>query len=169
MEKNRILVIGCCGSGKSTLSKQLGTLLHLPVVHLDQLFWHPGWVEASREEFDQKLAQELQREQWIMDGNFARTLPLRLQRADMVVFLDFPAVRCVWGVIKRVVTTHGTVRDDMGEGCPERFDWDFLLYTWRFNRRHREKLETILQAHPTIPVVRLKNRRAVKMFLQRCA
>ena len=168
MEKNRILVIGCCGSGKSTLSKQLGAILHLPVVHLDQLYWRPGWVEASAEEFDRKLALELQKEQWIMDGNFSRTLPLRLKRADMVVFLDFPAVRCVWGVIKRVAATHGRVRDDMADGCPERLDWDFLWYTWNFNRRHRKKLETTLQEYPAVQVVRLKNRREVKAFLQQC-
>ena len=71
----RIIIIGCGGAGKSTLARKLGEVLDLPVVHLDKLFWKPGWVETSREEFDALLAMELAKDKWIMDGNFNRTMP----------------------------------------------------------------------------------------------
>jgi adenylate kinase family enzyme len=57
----RILIIGCGGAGKSTLARQLGDKLGLPVVHLDKLFWHPGWVESSKEEIDEKIRIEMEK------------------------------------------------------------------------------------------------------------
>ena len=115
----RIVIIGCGGAGKSTLARQLGKKLNIPVVHLDKLWWKPGWVESSREEFDAKLAEELAKPQWIMDGNFNRTINQRVDRCDTLIYLDFNRVACLMGVLKRVLTTYGKVRPDMGEGCPE--------------------------------------------------
>ena len=85
----RIMIIGCGGSGKSTLARQLGEKLKLPVVHLDQLFWRPGWVSISKDEFDCVHEAALAEEKWIMDGNFDRTIPRRLERCDTVIYLDF--------------------------------------------------------------------------------
>ena len=76
----RIVIIGCGGAGKSTLARQLGEKLNIPVVHLDKLWWKPNWVESSREEFDAKLARELAKPRWIMDGNFNRPKPERIAR-----------------------------------------------------------------------------------------
>ena len=121
----RIIIIGCGGAGKSTLARKLGEVLDLPVVHLDKLFWKPGWVETSHEEFDALLAQELAKDHWIMDGNFNRTMPERMKRCDTIIYLDFSRFACLMGVLKRVITTYGKVRPDMGEGCPERIDLEF--------------------------------------------
>ena len=85
----RIVIIGCGGAGKSTLARQLGEKLRIPVVHLDKLFWRPGWVQVPKEEFDALLRAELAKEKWIMDGNFDRTIPERLARCDTVIYLDF--------------------------------------------------------------------------------
>ena len=76
----RIMIIGCGGAGKSTLARQLGEKLNLPVVHLDKLFWHPGWVESEKAEIDEKILREMQKDQWIIDGNYTRTLPQRLKQ-----------------------------------------------------------------------------------------
>ena len=75
----RIMIIGCGGSGKSTLARALGENLRMPVIHLDKLWWRPGWEHISREEFDALLEQELVKDSWIMDGDFERTIPRRLQ------------------------------------------------------------------------------------------
>ena len=140
----RIIIIGCGGAGKSTLARQLGEKTGLPVVHLDKLFWHPGWVESTKDEIDAKILEEMQKPQWILDGNYNRTLPMRLEKCDTVIYLDFSRFACLMGVVKRVVTTYGKVRPDMGEGCPERFDWEFLQWVWNFNRKHREKYDRML-------------------------
>ena len=162
----RIIIIGCSGAGKSTLARQLGEKLNLPVVHLDKLWWKPGWEERSREEFDAKLAEELKKPQWIMDGNFDRTMAERIQYCDAVIYLDFSRFACLMGVAKRIMTTYGTVRPDMGAGCPERIDWEFLRWVWNFNKNKREKNYRLLNETEGIEKIVLKNRRAVKQFLK---
>ena len=163
----RILIIGCGGAGKSTLARQLGDKLDLPVVHLDKLFWKPGWVESSREEIDEKIFAELQKPRWIMDGNYNRTLPERLNYCDSVIYMDFSRLACLMGVAKRILTTYGTVRPDMGEGCPERFDLDFLKWVWNFNQKNRERYYRLLQDAEGVETIVLKNRNEVKNFLEK--
>ena len=162
----RIIIIGCGGAGKSTLARKLGEVLDLPVVHLDKLFWKPGWVETTAEEFDALLAQELAKDQWIMDGNFNRTLPERIKRCDTIIYLDFSRFACLMGVLKRIITTYGKVRPDMGEGCPERIDLDFLKWVWNFNKNKRESYYKLLNEAENVETIVLKNRRAVKLFLK---
>ena len=161
----RIMIIGCGGSGKSTLAQQLGKELDLPVVHLDKLFWTPGWVSVPKKEFDRRHQAAIAQEKWIIDGNFDRTIPLRLQRCDTVIYLDFSRLACLLGVLKRVLTTYGKVRPDMGEGCPERIDLDFLKWVWNFNKNKRERNYRLLNDTEGVRVIILKNRRAVKRFL----
>ena len=147
------------------MARQLGEKTGLPVVHLDKLFWHPGWVESSKEEIDAKIMQAILEPRWILDGNYNRTLPKRLEYCDTVIYLDFSRFACLMGVVKRVLTTYGTVRPDMGEGCPERFDWDFLQWVWNFNKNKRKKYHDLLSAQTGKEIYILKNRRQVKRFL----
>jgi adenylate kinase family enzyme len=162
----RIIIIGCGGAGKSTLARKLGEVLDLPVVHLDKLFWKPGWVEMEREEFDALLQVELQKDKWIMDGNFNRTMSERIKRCDTIIYLDFSRLACLMGVLKRVITTYGKVRPDMGEGCPERIDLEFLKWVWNFNKNKRESYYKLLNEAENVETIVLKNRRAVKLFLK---
>jgi adenylate kinase family enzyme len=162
----RVIIIGCGGAGKSTLARQLGEKTGLPVVHLDKLFWLPGWVERDREAFDQMMEAEIRKNEWIMDGNFNRTMPYRLSRCDTVIYLDYSRVTCLMGVLKRVLTTRGTVRPDMGEGCPERMDLDFLKWVWNFNKSKRERYYQMLRDATHVQVLVFKNRRQTKKFLK---
>ena len=161
----RILIIGCGGAGKSTLARQLGEKTGLPVVHLDKLYWRPGWQHVTREEFDKLLDEVLAQEAWIMDGNFNNTIEKRIARCDTVIYMDFSRFSCLMGVVKRILTTYGTVRPDMGEGCPERFDLDFMKWVWNFNRIKREDYYKLLNETDGIEKIVLKNRRAVRKFL----
>ena len=163
----RIMIIGCGGSGKSTLARQLGEKLNIPVVHLDQLFWRPGWVSVSEAEFDDLHEAALAEEKWIMDGNFDRTIPRRLERCDTVIYLDYSRLACILGVIKRVLTTYGTVRPDMGEGCPERFDLDFLKWVWNFNDNKRQRNHQLLKEATDVEIHIFKNRCQLKQFLKK--
>lgn len=162
----RVIIIGCGGAGKSTLARKLGEKTGLPVVHLDKLFWKPGWESVSQEEFDVLHAKELAKERWIMDGNFNRTMSERLARCDTVIYLDFPRITCLLGVVKRILTTYGTVRPDMGEGCPERLDWEFLQWVWNFNKNKRDANYRRLAEVEGVDIIILKNRRQVERFLQ---
>ena len=86
----RVAIIGSSGAGKSTLARRLGERTGLPVVHLDEHFWRPGWVETSRGEWRAVQTALCAQDAWIMDGNYSGTLDVRLARADTVVFLDLP-------------------------------------------------------------------------------
>ena len=161
----RILVIGCCGAGKSVLSQKLGERLGLPVVHLDRLFWLPAWRERPPEEFDALLETELARDRWIIDGNYNRTLPERLKYADAVIFLDYSPFVCLYRALKRIFFWHGRVRPDMSAGCPERLDPEFLQYIWTYNRCMRPKTEASLQGFSG-RIIRLKRLSDTTAFLK---
>ena len=93
-------------------------------------------------------------------------MEIRLEKCDTVIYLDFSRFACLMGVAKRVLTSYGTVRPDMAEGCPERFDLDFLKWVWNFNKTKREKYYRLLNEAEGIEKIVLKNRRMVKRFLQ---
>ncbi len=162
---NRIIIIGCGGAGKSTLARQLGEKLNIPVIHLDKLFWKPGWVESDRAEFDARLMQEYKKPRWIIDGNYNRTMAQRASKADTIIYLDFSRFACFRGIAKRILMTYGTVRPDMAEGCPEKIDFEFFQWVWSYNKRWREKNYKLLNECTHAQTIVLKNRRMVKKFL----
>lgn len=124
----RILIIGAGGAGKSTLAGTLGQKLGIPVYHLDSLFWKPNWTPLPREQWKITVQKLLKKEEWILDGNFGSTLDMRIEAADTIIFLDYSSVRCLYGVVKRRIQYHGKTRPDMGKGCPEKLDWEFLKW-----------------------------------------
>lgn len=163
----RIMIVGCGGAGKSTLARQLGEKTGLPVVHLDHIWWEPGhWQHMSREEFDARLMAELEKPRWILDGNFNRTLEARLQKCDTVIYLDLPRIVCLKSWIGRVLRNWGTARPDMAEGCCEWFDPEMAKWIWKFNKQNRQRYLQILSELEGKRVHILKNRRAVKRFLE---
>ena len=162
----RIMIIGCGGAGKSTLARKLGERTALPVIHLDQIYWSPGnWQHLENEEFDTLLIKELEKQRWILDGNFNRTMELRLEKCDTVIFLDFNRFICIWGWLKRVISNWGKSRPDMGPGCSEWFDPEFARWLWNFNKQNRARYLKILADQTDKSVYILKNRRQVRKFL----
>lgn len=167
---NRILIIGSAGSGKSTLAGQLGRLLQLPVVHLDTHFWNPGWVQKPDDEWDELVRQFTDQEQWIIDGNYSRTLDIRIKRADTIIFLDMPRYLCMYRIVKRRLMYHNKVRPDMNEGCPEKLDWAFIQWVWNYPSRSRQKtIDRLRGAAPQQQVITVTSRRQVKELVRRFA
>jgi adenylate kinase family enzyme len=150
----RVLIIGPCGSGKSTLARELAPRLGLPLVHMDQLGWQAGWVETEKAELHARLAEAVAGERWLIEGNYGSTLGPRLERADTVIYLDFPIRLCLWRLVKRILTHRGHSRPDMPEGCPERFDAAFFWYVARWNAGPRPRTEEKLAPHAA-KVIRL--------------
>lgn len=166
----RVLIIGCPGAGKSTFAVQLAEKTGLPLVHLDRLYWCGNWEHRSREEFDILLQAELENPRWIIDGNFNRTIPHRLQYCDHVFFLDIPTVTCLWGVTKRVFQSHGKTRPDMGGNCPERFDKqkpELYRAVLRFRKEHRKNYLQML-ADSGANVTIFKSRKQIRKYLKNC-
>ena len=160
------MIIGCGGSGKSTLARRLGEKTGLPVVHLDQIFWSPGnWQHLSPEELDILLQQELEKPRWIIDGNLNRTMPMRLESCDTVIYLDYNRFVCLFSWIKRVTQNWGRTRQDMGPNCSEWFDPEFALWIWRFNKTNRKKYRELLARQENKKVYIFQNRRQLRKFM----
>ena len=142
----RVLVLGNGGAGKSTFARAMGERFSLPVVHLDKFWWLPGWVNRSREEFDELLARELDASAWVMDGNYERTLSWRLCYAEAAVFLDLAAEECPKSVRARAEEYRGRTRPDMTEGCEERLDEEFEAWIGTYPDETRGKVLRAVQA-----------------------
>jgi adenylate kinase family enzyme len=162
----RILVIGSGGSGKSTFATRLGQLLDLEVDHLDKFYWRAGWVEPPREEWLQTVTELINRDSWIIDGNYGGTLDVRIQRCDTIVFLDLPRVLCVWRILKRNLRYRRGGRPDMAEGCREKLDLKFVSWVWNYSRRSRPRVVQLIREHEDGKrIVWLRSKAEVRRFL----
>lgn len=164
---HRIMIVGCPGAGKSTLARALSQRLGLPVIHLDQLYWKPGWVEQDKEAFKAAVTVALSQDGgWICDGNYSSTYDLRAALADTIIWIDFPRWRCLWRIVRRLARSWGRTRPDMAEGCPERLNLSFLVFVWRFPARNKDRLERFFKEKDgRLVCVRLRTPRDVARFL----
>jgi adenylate kinase family enzyme len=161
----RVLVVGAPGAGKSTVAAAIGRHAALPVVHLDQHYFRPGWVEPPQDEWRRTVEGLAGGRKWVIDGNYGSTLDLTFGRADTVVWLDLPTWLCLWRISRRVLRHRGEVRPDMAPGCPERLEWDFFAYTATFRRRKRNRIVDRLPGF-TGRLVHLRRRGQVERFLR---
>lgn len=161
----RVVVLGICGSGKSTFARRLQQKLSLPLFHLDQIFWRAGWNSISREELKTRVLEIASTDEWIIEGVYFSSIHERLARADTVVLLEMSRYRALWRIVRRVVRYLGATRPDMSEGCPERIDWEFVRYVWSFPGKQGVEVEEALRQYSHFKMVRLKGDRATKKWL----
>jgi len=144
----KIAIIGSPGSGKSTLAKKLHAILDIPLYHLDQYFWKPGWQRPNRDEFAKTHHELCDKDSWIIEGVATRHFNYRAQKSDVIIFLDIPLSTCLYRFFKRSIAGYGEERDSSAKGCPERMpDWHILSYMWNFNTSRKPGIETVLQKY----------------------
>ncbi len=152
----RINVIGTSGSGKTTFARQIAEILAIPHFEMDGLFWQPNWGETPREEFRQKVREALKGDAWTIDGNYSKVRDIVWERADTVVWLDFPFAivmgRVIWRTLKR-----GLLQEELWSGNRERLwgnffskdsiiRWSMTTY-WRRKREYPTLFEMPEHAH----------------------
>jgi adenylate kinase family enzyme len=163
----RIAIIGSGGAGKSVLARRVGRRLDLPVTHLDVLFWRPGWVEMSQDEWRGVQEQLVAGGAWVIDGNHAPTLDVRLSRADTVVLVDLPRRICLWRAVNRSVDYRFKPRADRADGCRERLDRAFLRFVWTYPKVWRPNaLAAIAAWAPHAEVIQLRTPRQIERWLK---
>ena len=161
---NRIAIIGCGGSGKSHLARELGAALGIPVAHLDALYYDHQWHPLTNDRFAELQRELAAQTQWVADGNYASTLPIRLAAADTVIFLDPTAWACLWGILQRRLRhgagQHATI------GVYDRITWSFIRYILGYRRSMRPRVQRLLDQHARhADVVVLRSRRAARRYL----
>jgi adenylate kinase family enzyme len=162
----RVVVLGCAGSGKSTVAAQLARRTGLPFVPLDEHYWQPGWTMPPDDAWRATQRRLVAEPSWVLDGNYASSFDERLPYADTVVVLETPRWRCLVNVVGRRIRSRGT---EVAPGCPMQVDMGLLRYVWTFPRIHRPRLEAgLANVGPDVAVVRLGTRRQARQFLARC-
>lgn len=158
----KVMIIGCPGGGKSTFARELHRLSGLPLYHLDMMYWNADRTKVPREVFQERLEEALEQENWIIDGNYNRTLEMRMEACDTIFFLDYPLEVCLEGAQAR----KGTKRPDMPwtEGEDEAVDEEFLQFIRSFQEESRPRIFELLEKHRDKEIYVFKSREEAAGF-----
>ncbi len=157
----KIAVIGCPGSGKSTLSKKLNKITRIPLYHLDLMYWNKDKSNVGREILIERIQAVIDGDSWIIDGNYGSTMELRINACDTVIFLDFDVNVCLDGIRKR----RGKFRSDMPWVSADEDETEFIEYIKNYNVDSRPKVLGLLEKYKEKNIVILKNRLQADEFL----
>jgi hypothetical protein len=161
------MIVGCGGAGKTVLANQLSAVVGLPVVHLDGLYYDDRFRPVPAPGFLALQDAAIAEPAWIMDGNYASTMPRRLPAADTVIFLDLAWWTCLWSIVRRRWHYHGGRHDD---GVHDRVSLGFCWYVVGYRCRMAPRVRGLIGEHaPQATVVTLRSRRQVDEWLARVA
>ena len=138
----KVIIIGCPGAGKSTFARKLKDRTGLPLFYLDMIWHKADGTNISRDEFDEKLKGIMEKEQWILDGNYIRTLEMRLKECDTVFLLDYPLELCLEGAASRI----GKERPDT-PWVEAEFDQEFRQFIVDFPKDSLPKIYELLKKY----------------------
>jgi adenylate kinase family enzyme len=161
----RVVVVGCGGSGKTYLSNLLARVLDLPLTHLDAVYYDSDWQPLAADVFAARQRSLVASSRWLIEGNYAGSLSIRLARADTVIFLDLPALVCLIGILQRRWQYRGGQHE--GVGVYDRITWGFIRYVWRYRANMRPKVRRLMAEHGTAArTITLTSRRQADRFLK---
>lgn len=159
---NKIIIIGCPGSGKSTFSRELHNKTGIPLYHLDMMFWNADKTTVEKSVFLERLSAVLEKDEWIIDGNYGSTMERRMAVCDTVIFLDYPSGVCLDGVRER----RGKPRSDMPWIETEE-DAEFIEFIKDFNHTKRPQVLALLEKYSDKNVIIFTSRAQADEFLAR--
>lgn len=162
---NRIAIIGISGSGKSTLSRKLAESTGLPLYHMDLFFWKENWNPVPEEEYLKSHQELVEKDRWIIEGYIDKQMANRIERADLVIYLDYSGSRSLWNAMKRMLKHHGTNRPELPAGCLDKFNHRFL---WTiFTRGERKDMEAAIDGVDLSKIVRVRSPKELRQFFKK--
>ena len=156
----KVIVIGCPGSGKSTVSRALHNKTGIPLYHLDMMYWNADKTTVEKSVFLERLFAVLEKDEWIIDGNYGSTMELRMSACDTVIFLDYPLEVCLGGIKER----RGKPRSDMPWIETEE-DAEFIEFIKNYNEQQKPKVLELLKKYSDKNIVIFKSREEADAFL----
>ena len=159
----KIIVIGCSGSGKSVFSRSFASVTNIPLYHLDNIWWREDGTNIEREEFDERLSEILKEDEWIIDGNYKRTMEMRMAACDTVIFFDLPLEVCIEGIKAR----KGKPRPDMPwKGAGDSDDPEFMAFVTGFKQDVRPGIIELFEKYSDKDIRIFKSREESEAFLK---
>ncbi len=147
---NKVIVIGCPGSGKTTFAEKLNKCTDLPLYYLDAIWHKPDKTHISRDEFDERIKEIFSLPQWIIDGNYKRTIEMRLKQCDTVFLFDLPTEVCLQGAIQRIgkgrydLPWTETELDPEFKMFIEEFSEKTLPYIYELINKYRDEKQVVI-------------------------
>ena len=162
----KICIIGGSGTGKTTLSNNIGKLLNLPVYHIDGINYHPNWVERDRKERDKMILDIVKKDKWVIDGTYHTTLSERLKAADLVIYLDYPTFTQIRGVLGRYLKNKDKEKEEI-PGCNERMSFKFFIWVLNYKKNKKGEILEKLSEIDKNKVLVFKNRNQMHKWYKR--
>ncbi len=162
--KKRIAIVGISGSGKSTFSRKLAEKTKLPLFHMDLLFWKDNWEAVPEEVYLQRHTELILKDEWIIEGYIDKSMKNRVERADLIIYLDYSGPRCFWRGLKRILKYRGKARPELPEGCFDHFSHRFLWII--LTRAERKNIENALMGIDENKIRRFSSPRELSSYFE---
>ncbi|MEH0579501.1 topology modulation protein [Streptomyces sp. B21-108] len=164
----KVAIVGCGGSGKSYLARELGKILDAPVTHLDAAFYDDEWNALPMDKFAELQRDLVAKPRWVIDGNYNSTLQVRLEACDTVILMDVSTISALYGIFSRQLR-YGA--GHKGNGVHNRIHWGVIKYVATYRRKMRPRVMAKIDefASSRADVVLLTNRRQTRSWLQQVA
>ena len=157
----KVIIIGCCGSGKSTFARHLHACTGIPLFYLDQLNWNADKTTVEKEVFLKRVQDVIQKDSWIIDGNYGSSIEMRMQACDTLFFLDYSVDICIQGIHERV----GKIRADM-PWVEHEVDEDLIEFVKNYEREDRPEVLNLLSRYKEKEIHLFRTRKDAKIYLE---
>lgn len=162
---NHISILGGSGSGKSILCNILSSILNIPAIHLYSFNYLPNWTKVDTEKRDSIILKKLHSPQWIIDGNYKNTLRTRLEKSDLIIWLDYSTIALLKGVLRRYIHLRHKERPEI-PGCTEKLSLNFLKFVAGYKKNKRPIINENLQKIDNAKILIFKKQKDLNSWLK---